>query len=252
MSDLRDDAALRALAVEVLRLDGHPDVKELHKRAQKLLQEHRRSDFAALAAVVEDTEEGRAELRRSARELLASRPMARSRRIGVGLYLMTLSALTIAVTPWAWSVAMGLHAEPPVTVTVRLLRWSFVPSADFAIVVIVALMAVIGSLVVSSLVFSTRAGKETLERGYLWWYLIRPLSAAGLGVLFYLSVVAGFFQQPAQQGRGALVVAAAIGGLAGLFTDQVMAKMRGILGLKPFSVAASQDAADDAAGTSRP
>ena len=41
-----------------------------------------------------------------------------------------------------------------------------------------------------------------------------------------------------------LLAAAATGALAGLFTDQLLQKMRGILGLSAFSKSASEDEKD--------
>jgi hypothetical protein len=110
---------------------------------------------------------------------------------------------------------------------------------------VVMLMSVLGSIAIMIITFANRAGKETLERGFLWWYLIRPFAAAAVGVLFYMAIIAGFFNQTSARGRSALVLAAAIGGLAGLFTDNVVQKMRALLGLSSFdepAAAAKQDA----------
>src|SRR5215469_219793 len=98
---------------------------------------------------------------------------------------------------------------------------------------------VLGSMAVMIITFANRAGQETLEHGFLWWYLIRPFAAAGVGVLFYMAIIAGFFNQTSARGRSALVLAAAIGGLAGLFTDNVVQKMRALLGLSSFSESAA-------------
>jgi hypothetical protein len=108
-----------------------------------------------------------------------------------------------------------------------------------ALISIVILMGMIGSLTVMALVFSLRAGNETLEAGFVWWYVTRPLTAAGLAVLFYVTAISGLLDLGSISGASALVVAAALAALAGLFTDQVLDKMRGMLGLLPFHETAS-------------
>jgi hypothetical protein len=106
-------------------------------------------------------------------------------------------------------------------------------------VLIVLLTAALGSVSVLAMTFSARTGRETLERGFFWWYLTRPISAAGLGLVFYLAVVSGFLAAATSAGQPTLIVAATIGGLAGLFTDQVYRKLFSVLGLVDSSKRAS-------------
>jgi hypothetical protein len=46
-------------------------------------------------------------------------------------------------------------------------------------------------MVQQSIVFASRAGQQTLERGYLWWYVLRPVWSALLGGVVVLTVNAG-------------------------------------------------------------
>lgn len=72
----------------------------------------------------------------------------------------------------------------------------------------------------------------------MWWYLTRPFTAAGIGVLAYALLQVGFFGSN-NNTNSELLAAAAIGGLAGLFTDQLLQKMRTALGLTAFLKSAS-------------
>lgn len=164
--------------------------------------------------------------------------MKRGGLITVGCYLAVLGTAALAIAPWAWSLAVS-SIDTTAGPRAHFLGLAFTPTTEFSLIIIVMLMAVLGSLAVLILTFSNRAGHETLERGYLWWYLLRPIEAAAVGVLFYMAIIAGFFNQVSATGRPALVLAAAIGGLAGLFTDKVLEKMRDLLGLRQFSKAAS-------------
>lgn len=63
--------------------------------------------------------------------------------------------------------------------------------------------------------------------------MTRPFTAAAIGVLAYALVQAGFFGAGSTSNSD-LLAAATIGGLAGLFTDQLLRKMRSALGLSAF------------------
>jgi hypothetical protein len=231
---------LRDLAEFAVHFSDHPDVAELHRRAQELLKTEgdTPTDLVTLAAQfppdrpLGDDDPGRplriAELRRSAREVIAAqdRMPDASRRL-VGTYLLTLGSALVATLPWAWSFATAL-ADPagPATVRAHFLGVGFNPTPAFSLLLIVILSAMAGSVAVMALVFSARAGKHTLEQGWQWWYVTRPITAAIIGVLSYMALLTGFFDLGVGSDRPELVVAAAVGGLAGLFTDQILDKMR--------------------------
>jgi hypothetical protein len=166
--------------------------------------------------------------------LIVNDPMTPGQRKLVGSCLIGFGALLVAVAPWVWSMAWTANESGDVTS--QFFGAEFTLSAASTLVVMVALMALLGSVTVMTLVFAARAGHGTLEKAYFWWYLTRPVSAAGLGILLYMLVVAGFFNLGSIESgsESALVVAAALGGLAGLFTDQVIDKVRKVLGLGAF------------------
>jgi hypothetical protein len=170
------------------------------------------------------------------------REMRTSRRRLVGVYLAASGVAVLAVLPWTWSTVSRVAAVKK-PIQAHFLTVTFGLSPEAAVIMIVALMAVAGSLVATIHAFTNRAGQETLERGYLWWYLLRPLAAALLGVAFYLVVVAGLLSATGSN-LPALAGAAAIGALAGLFTDQVLNKLRRALGQFDYAHAASGKSAD--------
>lgn len=163
-------------------------------------------------------------------------PMSEFGRRAIGCYLMILGLLMLVLVPWAWSVAWRSNEIGSGEASATFLWWDFTASAPATLLATVVLMAVIGSVTVMTLVFAARAGHGTLEQTYVWWYITRPVSAAGLGVLVYMFIVAAVFDFATIEDGStpALVVAAAIGALAGLFTDQVLDRVRWVLGLSPF------------------
>lgn len=256
MKGMRDNIKLRSLALAAL--EDHPDIAELNRVGKELLESPDTAvDFVALAARYTDdsNKRYRDELVCSAREILRlpSDPMSRARTAALGSYILLLGTVLLTALPWAWSTAtdvIELGSRPA-----HLLLWEFTATPAMVLVIVVTIMAMIGSVTVMGLVFSSRAGQRTLQQGYLWWYLTRPITAAGLAILFYVAVVAGFFDVTAIEGGSstALMIAAALGGLAGLFTDQVLKKMEGVLGLLPFtSGAAGQDATSEVRSSTDP
>lgn len=163
-------------------------------------------------------------------------PMSENARRAIGCYLVAVGLIMLVMVPWAWSVAWRANESESGGAATSFLGIDFTASAPACLLTIVVLMAVIGSVTVMTLVFAARAGHGTLEQTYLWWYVTRPVSAAGLGVLVYMFVVAGFFDFATIEDGStpALVVAAALGALSGLFTDQVLDRVRWVLGLSAF------------------
>lgn len=262
MTQPRQDYETRDLAEFAIKLiDSRTlqpnDVHELNDRAKAIIAKtpDKTTDFASLAARYDDDQYPRTELELSAREVLQlpRHPMDHRKRIALGVYMAVLGAIALAIVPWAWSLATRMVAgaaagkSAGTSKAAHFLWFTFTPSADFTLLIVVMVMALVGSVAVSLLTFGNRAGHKTLEDGFTWWYMTRPITAVGIGVLFYMTVVAGFFNQSAADGRTALAVAAAVGGLAGLFTDQVLQKMRGVLGQTRFDEASS-DAGEKASG----
>jgi hypothetical protein len=229
MSDLNGGSGTREIASLQVKFKNHPDLADLTRRMKTVLGAQAEPGELLEVKIIEPALTSR-----------TPKKMARSRRVLVGVYLLVLGVTLLAVIPWAWSFASRAIAGQKVAASF-LGRFPFTPTAEFSMVLIVMLSAILGSVVVLALTFSARAGCETLERGFLWWYLTRPISAAGLGLLFYMAFVAGFFSASPAQSSQALILAAAIGGLAGLFTDQVRQKMSKVLGLLPTSELASEN-----------
>lgn len=160
------------------------------------------------------------------------RPMVRKRRIAIGLYLVAACLILLPTMLWAWSNASRVLQLPERQELTATFLWTdFLMTADLAMLLIVELAAIAGSLAILTRTFAYRAGYETLERGFVWWYLVRPFTGALLGLIFYLAVDAGYFSHVAKLEPSSLALAAMIGGLAGLFTDEVLTRLRSVLGL---------------------
>ncbi len=121
---------------------------------------------------------------------------------------------------------------------------------NMSLVMLGAAAGALGSAIQQSIVFANRAGHETLERGYLWWYVLRPVESAGLGMVAVWAVNAGLVSiGDTTTSSAGITVLATTGALAGLFTDRVMEKLRELLGATPPATPATQDATADAEHT---
>jgi hypothetical protein len=166
--------------------------------------------------------------------------MGKAARTAIGIWLLVQSALALGHLPWAWALAVRLGSSKS-AVHARWLGLAFAPQQTTVLLIIVILTSVIGSAAALGLTFSHRLGYNKLEKGWGWWYVTRPFTAAGIGVLAYALVQAGFFGAGSTSNSD-LLAAATIGGLAGLFTDQLLQKMRSALGLSAFVKSASDPA----------
>jgi hypothetical protein len=164
-------------------------------------------------------------------------PMGRTARTAIGIWILVLSTLALGHLPWAWSLAVRLGNSKS-AVHAHWFGLAFTPQQTTILLIIVILTAVIGSAAALGLTFSHRLGYNKLEKGWGWWYVTRPFTAAAIGVLAYALVQAGFFGAGSTSNSD-LLAAATIGGLAGLFTDQLLQKMRSALGLSAFVKSAS-------------
>jgi len=166
-------------------------------------------------------------------------PMGTRARTLIGVWIMVLFAVALGHLPWAWSMAEQV-ATSKHPVHAHWFGLEFVPQKAAVLLIVVLTTAVIGSAATLALTFAHRLGYQKLEKGWQWWYVTRPPTAASIGVLAFALLQAGLFSSNTAAKSG-LLAAAATGGLAGLFTDQLLQKMRAALGLSAFSKSASDE-----------
>jgi hypothetical protein len=173
----------------------------------------------------------------TSRDLVARLMAPRQQRlVGAGNAAAGVLALTMLV--WTYGLAEQMvsaqEAAPAGEVATRTIA-SWGPSISVtlatSLVLVGAAAGFVGSVVQQSIVFASRAGQQTLERGYVWWYVLRPVWSALLGGVVVITVNAGLVSigddTTSAAGVTVLVTAAAV---AGLFTDQAMQRLRSVLG----------------------
>jgi hypothetical protein len=141
---------------------------------------------------------------------------------------LTLAVITVVAALACWPLVDSLAAVSAVPVS-----WfgpDFVLNTTSGALLIGLVGGVAGSLVHTVTIFSSRAGRDTLEATFLWWYLLRPFAAALLALLFVAAVHSGLLSISGGAEGPQTAVAFVTGGLAGLFTDAVLQKLRSLLG----------------------
>ena len=159
----------------------------------------------------------------------------------VGCWLGALGVLSLLAAVWAWAIAdrAGLADD-----AVRWVGPDFTATAGTSALVLAAAGGVAGSFVHAGSLFAARVGRRTFEVSYFWWYLLRPIESALVAMVFVAAVRSGLVAVGMETADTATTVLAFLSGaLAGLFTDRVMQRLRGILGATRTDEKASEQAA---------
>ncbi|HEY3034380.1 MAG TPA: hypothetical protein VGJ54_06955 [Streptosporangiaceae bacterium] len=165
----------------------------------------------------------------------------------VGLWLGFLGVAALMAGVWAWGIADRVGTT---SVAVRWVGPDFSATAGTSALVLAAVGGVVGSFVHSASLFASRVGRRTFENSYFWWYLLRPLEAALVAMVFVAALRAGFVALgTSNTGTTTTVLAFLAGGLAGLFTDRVMQRLRQILGATRTDEKASEQLPPGTPGT---
>jgi hypothetical protein len=163
----------------------------------------------------------------------AAPPPPRIATIFVGIWHLALAIATTLLTLLWWPLA-----EQAATTTVQSNGFSFTRSSGVLLLAIVGGLA--GSLVHTITIFGSRVGRGSFEASYVWWNVLRPFGAVLLALIFVAAVHSSLFVLSGGDSTNSDAVAFVAGGLAGLFTDAVLQRLRGALGATSTEKAASE------------
>jgi hypothetical protein len=183
-------------------------------------------------------------------ESVTRKQMAGGWRAGLWIWIVTLMVVALVHLPWVWSHTKQLIAGGARPRQANWLGITFQPTAASFLLLMVILTAMIGSATILALTLGHRAGYQKLEAGWELWYLLRPVTAIGVGVISFALLKAGLLT--VGNSDSDLFAAAVIGGLSGLFTDQLLQQMSKILGLKDFKKPSDRDEEAERSGDGAP
>ena len=142
-----------------------------------------------------------------------------------------IALVNIMIGLWPQQAVSGSQiesVEQNVQVLWGLLSGSITKEMQFLL--IVAIMGALGGLVYSMTLFAHYIGREDFKNRYWCWYVLRPLIGAILAVIFYLTFRGAFFTLSVDTQNLNISGIAALGGLAGIFSQEVMEKLRELAG----------------------
>ncbi|MGZ4718265.1 MAG: IPT/TIG domain-containing protein [Acidimicrobiales bacterium] len=150
-------------------------------------------------------------------------------QVGLIVYIVIVAVLALIGGVVWWRAAEQATAAQAVqagsTVRTGLLWWKFDVSSETAIFLVVIAFGVLGGVVHMTNSLASYIGNRRFSTSWVPWYALRPLIAAALAMLAYTVFRAGFLSTTAPAGNLNLFGVAAISGLAGLFSKQVIDKL---------------------------
>jgi hypothetical protein len=94
------------------------------------------------------------------------------------------------------------------------------------LLLLVALMGFLGNMVHIATSFTTFVGNQTFKRSWILWYCVKPFTAAGLALILYFIIRAGFLSYGTGASGVSLYGILSLSALAGLFTDSATLKLK--------------------------
>ena len=94
------------------------------------------------------------------------------------------------------------------------------------LLLLVALMGFLGNMIHIATSFTTFVGNETFRKSWILWYLVKPFTAAGLAIIVYFIIRAGFLSYGSGASSISLYGILSLSALAGLFTDNATLKLK--------------------------
>jgi hypothetical protein len=118
------------------------------------------------------------------------------------------------------------QASPPACRQVTILGITLVLSGELLLLLLVAASGALGGLVYAIRSFVWYVGNRELWTSWALKYVMQPLVASMLAVLFFLIIRGGFFSWNANGGQVNPFGFAAVGCLIGMFSDQAVLKLK--------------------------
>jgi len=94
------------------------------------------------------------------------------------------------------------------------------------LLLLVALMGFLGNMIHVASSFTSYVGNGTFKRSWILWYFVKPFTAAGLAIIVYFIIRAGFLSYGTGASGISLYGILSLSALAGLFTDSATLKLK--------------------------
>lgn len=96
------------------------------------------------------------------------------------------------------------------------------------LLILVATMGFLGNMIHIAASFTSFVGNESFKKSWILWYFVKPFTAAGLAIIVYFIIRAGFLGYGSDASSISLYGVMSLSALAGLFTDNATLKLKEI------------------------
>jgi hypothetical protein len=159
---------------------------------------------------------------------------------GAGALALVALVATYGLAERLVTLQEAADAGTLATQTVGWLGPDFAVTLSMSLLMVGAAAGAVGSVIQQSIIFALRAGHETLERGFVWWYLLRPMWSALLGAVVVVAFNAGLVSiGDTTTSTAGVTVLVTAGAVAGLFTDKALQRLSALLGASACEVPAT-------------
>ena len=155
-------------------------------------------------------------------------------KIFAGLLLIIFTVMPIVFMIAVWPDRMPKAEDETQLYINRLFHMSWSKEGTIHIntimFLLVALAGFTGSMIHIATSFTNYVGSEKFKRSWILWYFVKPFTAAGVALLFYLVLKAGLLNFDGANGAnpfGIVILSA----LAGLFTDKATLKLEEVFSI---------------------
>ncbi|GAA2749657.1 MULTISPECIES: hypothetical protein [Kitasatospora] len=146
--------------------------------------------------------------------------------LGLALVAEALVSLSVLVSLWGPLTELTAQQGPRTADWWMLGLGPFRVNANTALLIVVVAASGLGSFVHAATSFASYAGKRSLVRSWVPWYLLRAGIGAALAVLVYFLLRGGLFANGTDGNATNPYGFAGIAGLCGLFSKQATDKLR--------------------------
>lgn len=147
--------------------------------------------------------------------------------LAFGIYIIILNLLLLYVLLRLWPGEVPLKAESmKVTFIPGVWVQDVWPEARF--LALVAVAGALGSYIHLATSFADYVGNRRFVPSWTWYYVLKPFIGAALALILYFVIRGGLFAANASVEAVSPYGAAAVAGLAGMFTQRATDKLREI------------------------
>jgi hypothetical protein len=148
---------------------------------------------------------------------------------GILLIIFTILPLIFMIGLWPDRMPRAEDKSQLYTGTLFHIQWneSGTLHINTIMFLLVALAGFTGSMIHIATSFTNYIGSEKFKRSWVLWYFVKPFTASGVALIFYLVLKAGLLNFDGANGAnpfGIVILSA----LAGLFTDKATLKLEEI------------------------